>query len=87
MQEMERVSTTITSRVASDAQIMAHLETNHPELWIAIERPPDFASELYEHATDMAGWSTIGKSAAASSKWAFWRDALISSTSDNLTTR
>lgn len=72
---MKHVSKTITSRVATEEQILSYLEVHHPDLKASIEHPPDWVAVLSEHYADTTGWSTVGRQNTMPSIWNFLRDA------------
>ena len=73
---MKRVSANITMRTATESQIMDFLESRYPDVKASVCHPPDFVNVLYEHSSDTAGWSTVGKSSSGGSIWSFWVNAL-----------
>ena len=73
---MKRVSADITMRTATEVQIMDFLESRYPDVKASVCHPPGFVGALYEHSSDIAGWSTVGKSSSGGSLWSFWVNGL-----------
>jgi hypothetical protein len=74
---MAKLSETITSRTATDEQILDFLADRFPGVRAGLDSPSeDYIIPIFELAVNSGGWEKVGKQVEKTTLLAFWRDAL-----------